>query len=372
MGGQDELVAVLSNSGRSLSVYETAKLTAATAKALYSAELKEGLVAAVYPGGCWAGGDMKGAGAGHCAAGCMGLLRRPGLSCICTLPSPAGPPARIPSPPTAPPPAAAEGGDIGDSEDSDAGEDDEAIAARAEWAEAERRRLEPPHLVLLRTQSNQCVGRAGPGRGRHSGRCCSRRSRAGAACQLAQPLPLALPSPTHPLRLVLAEVSPSAVTYSNKSRVLPVRASLALRSGEAVVQVAWQALVPADGSFHSGCEGAGSAVAAAAAVLTSQRVLILDEGLRVLASAGLPADMGLPASCLWLGPALLVSTSTGQVMQVCWDGKLVHVCSLLNSAAPALLGALADRLLVATRPTPTGAYACCLLCRLIVPAVDAA
>jgi len=36
-----------------------------------------------------------------------------------------------------------------------AGEDDEAIAARAEWEASERRRLEPPRLVLLRTQSNQ-------------------------------------------------------------------------------------------------------------------------------------------------------------------------------------------------------------------------
>lgn len=37
-------------------------------------------------------------------------------------------------------------------------------------------------------------------------------------------------------RLCLAEVSPSAATYSNKTRVLPVRATLQLRAGEAVVQ----------------------------------------------------------------------------------------------------------------------------------------
>lgn len=36
-----------------------------------------------------------------------------------------------------------------------AGEDDEAIAARREWEAGERRRLEAPRLVLLRTQSNQ-------------------------------------------------------------------------------------------------------------------------------------------------------------------------------------------------------------------------
>lgn len=114
-------------------------------------------------------------------------------------------------------------------------------------------------------------------------------------------------------RLCLAEVSPSAVTYSNKSRVLPVRASLALRPGEAVLQVAWQTLVPADASFHTGSEGAGTAVAAAAAVLTSQRLLIVNERLGVVASASVPADMGLPVSCLWMGPALLLSTTTGQV-----------------------------------------------------------
>jgi hypothetical protein len=51
VGGQDDMVAVLSNSGRSLSVYETSKLGSTAAKPLYSAELKEGLVAAVYPGG---------------------------------------------------------------------------------------------------------------------------------------------------------------------------------------------------------------------------------------------------------------------------------------------------------------------------------
>lgn len=156
---------------------------------------------------------------------------------------------------------------------------------------------------------------------------------------------------------MLAEVSPSAVTYSNKSRVLPTRASLALRPGEAVVQVAWQPLVPADGSFHSGCEGAGSVAAAAAAVLTSQRLLVVSERLAVLASAAIPPDMGLPVSCLWLGPALLVSTSAGQVVQACWDGKLVHLCSLLGGgSSPALLGALADRLLIATQASPAGGW----------------
>lgn len=121
-----------------------------------------------------------------------------------------------------------------------------------------------------------------------------------------------------------------------------------------IPQVAWQSLMPADNSFHSGCDGAGSVAAAVAAVLTSQRLLLVNERLAVVASAGIPSDMGLPASCLWMGPALLVSTTIGQVLQVCWDGKLVHLCSLLGGASPALLGALADRLLIATRPKGTG------------------
>jgi hypothetical protein len=56
VGPRDELVAILSNSGRHLSVYETPKLLGsggASARPLYSAELREGLMAAVYPGGRW-------------------------------------------------------------------------------------------------------------------------------------------------------------------------------------------------------------------------------------------------------------------------------------------------------------------------------
>jgi hypothetical protein len=72
-------------------------------------------------------------------------------------PSPAGPPAHIPGPP-APRPASLDNqaaADAADSDDSDAGEDDEAAAARQEWEAGVRRRLELPRLVLLRTQSNQ-------------------------------------------------------------------------------------------------------------------------------------------------------------------------------------------------------------------------
>jgi hypothetical protein len=163
VGGQDDMVAVLSNSGRSLSVYETSKLGSTAAKPLYSAELKEGLVAAVYPGG-WGGvAGWRFAGSVHRAMLHFAVLFsfhfRPLLllNLESNFPSRAGPPAHIPGPP-APRPASLDSqaaADAADSDDSDAGEDDEAAASRQEWEAGERRRLELPRLVLLRTQSNQ-------------------------------------------------------------------------------------------------------------------------------------------------------------------------------------------------------------------------
>lgn len=38
-----------------------------------------------------------------------------------------------------------------------------------------------------------------------------------------------------------------------------------------------------------------------------------------------------------------------QVLQVCWDGKAVHLCSLMAGGPQVLVGALADRLLLANR-----------------------
>jgi hypothetical protein len=42
------------------------------------------------------------------------------------------------------------------------------------------------------------------------------------------------------------------------------------------------------------------------------------------------------------------------VLHVCWDGRVVHLASLLGGPPPALLGALADRLLLASRRDPGG------------------
>ena len=148
--------------------------------------------------------------------------------------------------------------------------------------------------------------------------------------------------------------SSGSSSYPQQSaRALPVRHTLALRPGEALVQVAWQPLVDPGGGFHAGSEGAASAAAAAAAVLTSERVVVVSERLEVLASASVPPDMGVPASCLWLGPALLVTTSGGQLLQLAWDGALLHAAALLGGP-PSLLGALADRVLLAARAPGSG------------------
>jgi hypothetical protein len=151
-------------------------------------------------------------------------------------------------------------------------------------------------------------------------------------------------------RLCLADISPSAVTYTNQARTLAARHTLQLLPDEAVRQVAWQRLTPSDGTFHTASPGAASAVAAAAAVLTTRRVLLLSERLTPLAVAAVPGDLGVPLCCLWVGPAVLVSTSSSQVLSVGWDGRVTHLCSLLSAAAPqALVGALADRLLLASK-----------------------
>ena len=290
VGGRHELLVVLSNSGRSVAVYDTAKLAdaklaaGASAKPLYVAELKEGPALALYP----------------------------------------GPPAHIPGPPTPPPvPALRAPMRSGASQDdadgslaaAEAGDEDgegELEAARAAWEAQEARRLELPRTLLLRTRDN---------------------------------------------RLCLVDVSATATSYAGQARVLAARHSLALRPGEAVLQVAWQGLNEAGSGFHSGSVGAATAAAAAAAVLTNERLLLLSERLAVLAAVALPPELGPPVGCLWVGPALLVSTAGGQVVQVCWDGKLEHLAALLappGGGGAALLGALADRLLLCTRGGPDG------------------
>lgn len=78
---------VLANSGRSLSVWETAKLAGGgeAAKPLYAAELKEGMMAAVYPGGCVGGGRPGGGGGGAAWLASLGValcLVQEGRRCL--------------------------------------------------------------------------------------------------------------------------------------------------------------------------------------------------------------------------------------------------------------------------------------------------
>lgn len=81
-------------------------------------------------------------------------------------------------------------------------------------------------------------------------------------------------------------------------------------------QVAWQSLSEPGGGYHTR-NAPPPAAACAAALLTTERCLLVDPRLRVIAAASIAPDLGLPVSCLWVGPALLVSTSCNQVRSSC-------------------------------------------------------
>lgn len=108
------------------------------------------------------------------------------------------------------------------------------------------------------------------------------------------------------------------------------RKFIKLKANETVVQVQWQETLR---GFVAG-------------ILTTQRVLIVTVDLDVLASTSAKFDKGLPPfrSLLWLGPALLFSTSTS-VNMLGWDGKVRTILSISMPNA-VLLGALNDRLLL--------------------------
>ncbi|XP_047964874.1 uncharacterized protein LOC125209315 [Salvia hispanica] len=109
------------------------------------------------------------------------------------------------------------------------------------------------------------------------------------------------------------------------------RKSIKLKVNEVVLQVQWQETLR---GFVAG-------------ILTTQRVLIVTADLDVLASSSTKFDKGLPPfrSLLWLGPALLFSTSTS-INVLGWDGKVRTILSISMPNA-VLLGALNDRLLLA-------------------------
>lgn len=195
--------------------------------------------------------------------------------------------------------------------------DEEAEEALREWEEKEARRLELPRkMVILTTDS----------------------------------------------KLVLSDVSQSS--FGGRGRggsrdglLSRAKHVLRLRLSEAVIQVTWQTLMDPTEDFHVGVPGAEAALPCVAAVVTTERVLLVDDRLRILAASNFAGDMGIPISSLWVGPALLVTTSVNQVMHVRWDGQMDHVASLLSGHPVVLMAALADRLVLAARGAGPGILA---------------
>ncbi|XP_050363675.1 uncharacterized protein LOC126782463 [Argentina anserina] len=110
------------------------------------------------------------------------------------------------------------------------------------------------------------------------------------------------------------------------------RKSIKLKPNEIVLQVHWQETLR---GYVAG-------------ILTTQRVLIVSADLDILAGSSARFDKGLPSfrSLLWVGPALLFSTTTA-VSVLGWDGKVRTILSISMPYA-VLVGALNDRLLLAT------------------------
>lgn len=84
-----------------------------------------------------------------------------------------------------------------------------------------------------------------------------------------------------------------------------------------------------------------------AGILTSHRVMIVSADLDILASSYAKFDKGVPSfrSLLWVGPALLFST-TAAVSVLGWDSKVRTILSV-SMPYSVLVGALNDRLLLA-------------------------
>ncbi|KAI4314946.1 hypothetical protein L6164_027803 [Bauhinia variegata] len=108
--------------------------------------------------------------------------------------------------------------------------------------------------------------------------------------------------------------------------------SIKLKRNEIVLQVHWQETLRGN----------------VAGILTTHRVLIVSAGLDILAGTSTNFDEGLPSfrSLLWVGPALLFSTSSA-ISVLGWDGKARTILSISMPYA-VLVGALNDRLLIAS------------------------
>jgi hypothetical protein len=195
--------------------------------------------------------------------------------------------------------------------------DEEAEEALREWEENEARRVELPKKMLILTTDN---------------------------------------------KLILSDVSqrslsPGGGGAGGGGALSKAKHVLKLRLSEAVIHITWQTLLDPTEDFHVGCPGADTALPCVAAVITTERVLLIDDRLRILAASNFAGDMGIPISSLWVGPALLVTTSANQVMHVRWDGQIDHVASLLSGHPVVLVAALADRLVLAARGAGPGIMA---------------
>ncbi|GLI65745.1 hypothetical protein VaNZ11_009346 [Volvox africanus] len=139
------------------------------------------------------------------------------------------------------------------------------------------------------------------------------------------------------------------------------QAHLPLMPQETVIHVAWQSLSLGPPSATATAAGATDAVAA---VLTTQRLMLVTAGLRVVCSTSL-ATRGSAAllepltSVVWAGPMLLVSTAAGQVLQLTWTGSLLPVATLSPTGYMALMGVTADSLLVLRTPLVPPPMAVC-------------
>ena len=105
---------------------------------------------------------------------------------------------------------------------------------------------------------------------------------------------------------------------------------LSLRPAELVLQASWQPVAGTDRWVPRGADGLPML-----AILTSYRLLLLDAGLRVLATAGDDEAQGSThgavqrvTSCVWLGATLVFTGSAGRVGAMCADGSVTWLCTL--------------------------------------------
>lgn len=134
--------------------------------------------------------------------------------------------------------------------------------------------------------------------------------------------------------------------YNQGTKTLHSKYSHQLPLSTAIIQIAWQPLLDPQGEFNMESEGAETALPCILALLLTDRVQFLSPTLGLISTVFIPNDIGYPTSCLWIGPSLLISTSSNQLLYVGFDGNISHAASLLMGPAVSLLGATGDRILL--------------------------